>query len=243
MTNFDPWAYLKILDIQGLDTKLDQIAHKLKNLPERIEADKLRAQYEALKYREVAAVTETADRELEVRKAENDVEQVRIRLEKDSELLQSGTISDSKQLTELQHEVDSLKRRQELLEDEEIAIMQQLEDSQKNVENVRADLAQVTQKLQKADEQVTVLVANLEAEQEEIFNERAAESKSIPDELLKVYEKARTENRGIGASTLETGKCNGCQIQFSNADLAKFRNSADGELIRCEECRAILVKS
>ncbi|MFM1786507.1 MAG: hypothetical protein RL228_457, partial [Actinomycetota bacterium] len=109
MTTFDPWAYLKILDIQNFDTALDQISHKLKNLPEREAAEKLRAQFEQLKYREVAGITEVADRELDVRKAEADVDQVRMRLQKDSDLLQSGAISDSKQLTELQHEVDSLK--------------------------------------------------------------------------------------------------------------------------------------
>ena len=161
MTTFDPWAYLRILDIQAFDTALDQIAHKLKNLPEIIEAEKLRAQFEQLKYREVAGITEVADRELDVRKAESDVDQVRMRLEKDSQLLNSGSISDSKQLTELQHEVDSLKRRQNLLEDEEISILQQLEDAQKNLDSIRVELARVTQELQKADELATIRVANI----------------------------------------------------------------------------------
>lgn len=243
MTTFDPWAYLKLLDIQELDTKLDQISHKLKNLPERIEAEKLRAQHEQLKYREVAAITEVADRELEVRKAENDVEQVRIRFQKDSDLLQSGSITDSKQLTELQHEIDSLKRRQALLEDDEIAVMQLLEDSQRNLINVREELETVTKNLQEAETKLTVAVADLEVEQENTSNERIAESKSIPEELLKLYEKVRTENRGIGASRFDTGQCDGCRIQFSSADMNKFRNAVDGELLRCDECRAILVKS
>jgi predicted nucleic acid-binding Zn-ribbon protein len=243
MTTFDPWAYLRILDIQTFDTSLDQIAHKLKNLPEIIEAEKLRAQFEQLKYREVAGITEAADRELDVRKAESDVDQVRMRLEKDSQLLISGSISDSKQLTELQHEVDSLKRRQNLLEDEEIAVLQQLEDAQKNLDSIRGELARVTQELQKADEIATVRVANIEVEREQISNERSTEAKSVPEELLKLYEKVRADNRGIGASRFATGQCEGCQIQFSNAELNKFKNAADGELIRCEECRAILVKS
>ena len=243
MTTFDPWAYLRILDIQAFDTSLDQIAHKLKNLPEIIEAEKLRAQFEQLKYREVAGITEVADRELDVRKAESDVDQVRMRLEKDSQLLNSGSISDSKQLTELEHEVDSLKRRQNLLEDEEISILQQLEDAQMNLDSIRIELARVTQELQKADEIATIRVADIEVEREKIASERIAESKSVPEELLKLYEKVRTDNRGIGASRFSTGQCEGCRIQFSNADLNKFKNAADGELLRCEECRAILVKS
>ncbi len=243
MTTFDPWAYLKILDIQNFDSALDQISHKLKNLPEREAAEKLRAQFEQLKYREVAGITEVADRELDVRKAEADVDQVRMRLQKDSELLQSGAISDSKQLTELQHEVDSLKRRQDLLEDEEIAILQQLEDAQKNLETIREELARVSAELQKAEELATVVTAQIEVEQESIATERAAESKSVPEDLLKIYEKVRADNRGIGASRFENGQCEGCRIQFSNADMMKFKNAADGELLRCEECRAILVKS
>ena len=243
MTSFDPWAYLKLLDIQKLDTSIDQIVHKLANLPEREVATKLRAQYENLKYREVAAVTEVADKELEVRKAENDVDLVRVRLEKDSDLLQSGSITDSKQLTELQHELDSLKRRQQLLEDEEIEILEQLEDSQKNLVNVRAELEKVTSDLQKADEIVTVVVANLEVEKEQIETERLVESKSVPDELLKIYEKVRKDNGGIGASSLAMGRCEGCRIQFSQADMNKYRVAADDELLRCEDCRAILIRS
>lgn len=243
MTSFDPWAYLKLLDIQNLDISLDQITHKLSNLPERETAAKLRAQYENLKYREVAAVTEVADKELEVRKAENDVDLVRIRLEKDSDLLQSGSISDSKQLTELQHELESLKRRQQLLEDEEIDILQQLEDSQKNLVNVREELERVTRELLKADEAETVAVATLDAEREEISNERIAESKSVPEELLKIYEKVRKDNGGIGASSLAMGRCDGCRIQFSQADMNKYKSAADGELLRCEDCRAILIRT
>ncbi|MEN9693113.1 MAG: hypothetical protein RLZZ330_757 [Actinomycetota bacterium] len=243
MTSFDPWAFQKLLDIQKLDTSADQIAHKLANLPEREAAAKLRAQYENLKYREVAAVTEVADRELEVRKAENDVDLVRVRLEKDSELLQSGAINDSKQLTELQHELDSLKRRQQLLEDEEIDILQQLEDSQKNLVTVREELIRVTEELQKADEAVTVAVANLEVEREQVETERLVESKSVPEELLKIYEKVRKDNGGIGASSLAMGRCDGCRIQFSQADMNKYKAAADGELLRCDDCRAILIKA
>lgn len=243
MTSFDPWAFLKLLDIQKLDTSLDQITHKLAHLPEQESATKLRTQYENLKYREVAAVTEVADKELEVRKAENDVDLVRVRLEKDSELLQSGSITDSKQLTEIQHELESLKRRQQLLEDEEIDILQQLEDSQKNLVTVREELARVTAELQIADEAVTVAVATLEVEKEQLENERLAESKSIPEELLKIYEKVRKDNGGIGASSLAMGRCDGCRIQFSQADMNKFKSAADGELLRCEDCRAILIRS
>lgn len=243
MTIFDPWAYLKLLDIQELDTRLDQISHKLKNLPEQISAEKLRAQYDQLKYLEVAAVTEVADRELEVKKAENDVEQVRIRFQKDTELLESGKITDSKQLTELQHEIDSLKRRQALLEDDEIAILQLLEDSQNNLVKVRADLELVKNELQAAEEALTIAVAELEAEREKISHERIAESKSVPSELLSIYEKVRADNRGIGASKFESGQCDGCRIQFSSADMNKFRTAVEGELLRCDECRAILVKS
>ena len=243
MTTFDPWAYLKLIDIQDLDTKLDQINHKLSNLPERVATERLRAQQDQLKYREVAAITEVADRELEVRKAENDVEQVRIRFQKDSELLESGSITDSKQLTELQHEIESLKRRQNLLEDDEIAVMQLLEDAMRNLAEIRTELEKTVKDLAQAETELTVVVTNLEIQKDEITKERFAEAKSLPDELLKIYEKVRADNRGIGASRFESGQCDGCRIQFSNADMSKFRNSDPSELIRCDECRAILVKS
>jgi len=243
MATFDPWAQLRVLDLQACDTALDRAAFRLKNLPEAVVLNQLKATQSDLRLREVAGITETADRELEVAKAEDDVAAVRMRSAKDDELLNSGAITDSKQLTELQHEVNSLARRQAELEDEEIEILQKLEDAQKSLANVRALQAENKEKTEAAEVAHTVAVAEIDAEVVALQAERLVILTGIPADLLKLYEKIRADNAGIGAAKLHQGKCDGCRIQLNPVAMAAARNAAPQELLRCEECRAILVRT
>jgi predicted nucleic acid-binding Zn-ribbon protein len=203
----------------------------------------LKAQEADLRLREIAGITEVADRELEVRKAENDVDAVRSRSSKDQDLLDSGNVSDSKALTELQHEVTSLARRQAELEDEEIEILQKLEDAQGSLKEIRAALERVREELGAAENALTVATAEIGAELDVLNAERAAAAASVPADLMKLYEKLRADNGGIGAAKLTQGRCDGCRIQLNPVALTAARNAADSELLRCEECRAILVRT
>jgi predicted nucleic acid-binding Zn-ribbon protein len=243
MATFDPWAQLRVLDLQACDTALDRAAFRLKNLPEAVVLAQLSQTQADLRLREVAGITETADRELDVAKAEDDVAAVRMRSAKDDELLNSGAITDSKQLTELQHEVNSLARRQAELEDEEIEILQKLEDAQKSLAKVQA--LQVENKAARDAAEIahTVAVAEIEAEVATLQAERLVILTGIPADLLKLYEKIRADNAGIGAAKLHQAKCDGCRIQLNPVAMAAARNSAPQELLRCEECRAILVRT
>ena len=243
MATFDPWVQLKILDLQACDTALDQANFKLKKLPEAVRVQELQQVTADLRLREVAGITEVADRELDVAKAEADVAVVRERSQKDQQLLDSGAISDSKQLTELQHEVTSLGRRQAELEDVEIEILQQLEDAQKNLSAVQAAQAKNREELAAAETALTVAVAEIEATIESLQHQRADIVAGIPAELLKIYDKVRADNGGIGAARLYQQRCDGCRIQLNTTAMSVVRNAKPEDLLRCEECRAILVRT
>ncbi|MEY4322435.1 MAG: hypothetical protein RL410_216 [Actinomycetota bacterium] len=243
MATFDPWAQLKVLDLQAEDSAIDQLRNRLRKLPEADTVTVLRNEQASLKLREIAGITEVADRELDVRKAENDVDAVRVRATKDQEMLDSGRVSDAKALTELQHEVESLARRQGDLEDAEIEIMQQLEDAQKSLAGVRVALASVNEKLVTAENALTVATAEIEARIVAHTSNRTEIAGGIPADLLKLYEKLRADNGGIGAAKLHQKRCDGCRIQLNPVALQAARAAADNELLRCEECRAILVRT
>ena len=243
MATFDPWAQLKVLDLQAEDSAIDQLRNRLRKLPEAEVVSTLRNEQAALKLREIAGITEVADRELDVRKAENDVDAVRVRAAKDQEMLDSGRVSDAKALTELQHEVESLARRQGDLEDTEMEILQQLEDAQKSLASVRAALAEVNEKLVTAENAQTIATAEIEAQIASHTQTRTELAGGVPADLLKLYEKLRADNGGIGAAKLHQKRCDGCRIQLNPVALQSARAAADNELLRCEECRAILVRT
>jgi predicted nucleic acid-binding Zn-ribbon protein len=113
----DPHVQLVLLDVQAHDLELDRVRHRRTTLPEAARVTELETALRKLADRITAAAVEVSDLELEQRKADADVDLVRQRAAKDQQLLDSGTLNDAKQLTNLQHELESLGRRQTELED------------------------------------------------------------------------------------------------------------------------------
>lgn len=239
----DPFAQLRLLDLQAADTHLDQVAHRRANLSEVARLRECEVALQRVRRFIVAGETEVSDREREARKMENDVEQVRMRAGKDEALLLSGTISNSKQLEDLTHEVASLKRRQEALEDDALSLMQQIEDAKNSLAVHQAERARLDIELIEAREALAEIERELDTEQADATTHRAHLATEIPADLLRAYEKSRAENGGVGAAMLQHGRCGGCRLQINPNELARIKAAPSNEVLRCDECRRILVRT
>ena len=239
----DPFAQLKLLDLQEADTHLDQIAHRRANLSEVVRLRQIETSLVKLRTLIVAAETEASDRERELRKMENDVEQVRMRATKDQQLLDSGSISNSKQLEDLAHEVASLQRRQSALEDDELALMEQMEDARNALAVHQGERARLDVELVEARDALTAVERDLTDEEHRARQHREQVSGGIPADLLRAYEKIRAENGGVGAAMLQHGRCGGCRLQINANEMARIKAAPSNEVLRCEECRRIMVRT
>src|SRR3982750_4590777 len=83
----DQW---RLLDVQAHDTRLAQLGHKRRTLPEHAELERLQLRRRALDDELVSPRTVTSDLRRELAKAEADVEQVRTRVARNNARLQSG---------------------------------------------------------------------------------------------------------------------------------------------------------
>jgi len=77
----------------------------------------------------------------EQRKADADVEQVKTRRERDRSRMEQGLITNPKDLERMGHELESLERRINSLEDTELEVMERLEETQTELEKVTSELA------------------------------------------------------------------------------------------------------
>lgn len=176
-------------------------------------------------------------------KADADVEQVKARRTRDRDRMDSGAITNPKDLERMQHELASLERRISTLEDEELEVMEQLEQAQ-------ASLTELTEKLSAVDIRVADLVAArdektaaIDVELEAVVAERAPAVEGMPADLLALYDRLRTNKNGVGAAELRQRRCSGCQLTIDNAELAIIRAKPSDEVVRCEECTRILVRT
>jgi predicted nucleic acid-binding Zn-ribbon protein len=229
--------------VQHVDSSLDQLAHRRATLPELKEIAALTAARGELRDRIVAAETEESDIDREVRKAEADVEQVRARADRDQKRMDTGQVSSPKELENLQHEIASLARRQGDLEEAELEVMQRLEDVQTQLVKLREEQADVDQRLADTDVARDAAFATIDAEVAELTEQRAELLPQVPEDLLALYTKLRAANGGLGAAALRQRRCDGCRLELNNTEINRIRDAASDEVVRCEECGRILVRT
>lgn len=232
-----------LLQVQDCDTRLAQLQHKSNTLPQKAELSTAIERTERLRKELIAAQTIVSDLEREQAKADADVDLVRERSRKDRELLDSGSINDPKQLQSLESELESLAKRQSDLEDIELEVMERLEGAQAAVTHLESESARAQGEVQRLTAEVGAVEAEIAAERTSVEVDRGALVGGISAELLALYDKIRADHAGRGAARLHRGRCDGCRIDLPPTEIASLKAAAEDEVLRCEECRCILVRT
>lgn len=231
----------RLLDLQKLDTRLAQIAHRMANLPEAAAHEEALANAHAADAQLVRARTHASDVERERARAEADVQLVRDRASRNQARLEAGTGS-SKDLQALQSELASLARRQSELEEIELEVMERAETAQSVVTASEQARSEKAAALRVAESARAAAVTTLEDEAQECRRTRADIAAGVGQDLLDLYEKILATT-GMGAAELRERRCEGCRLELMRADLARFAKAPDDEILRCEDCRRILVRT
>ncbi|WP_333931299.1 zinc ribbon domain-containing protein [Streptomyces sp. AHA2] len=241
--NAAPADQIRLLDLQDLDVRLQQLAHKRRSLPEHAEIESLTKDHTQLRDLLVAAQTEESDTAREQTKAEQDVDQVRQRAARDQQRLDSGAVTSPKDLENLQREIASLAKRQGDLEDVVLEVMERRESAQERVAELTERVAAVQAKVDDATARRDAAVEQIDAEVAQVTKEREVVAGSVPADLLKLYDKLREQQGGIGAAKLYARSCQGCRQELAITELNEIRRAAPDTVIRCENCRRILVRT
>lgn len=237
-----PADQLRLLDLQELDSKLDQLAHRRRTLPRLAEHAALETRAGQLRDLVVAAATAQSDLDREQRKAEADVDQVRSRADRDRRMLESGSAS-AKELSGLQSELESLARRQSDLEDIVLDVMER-------VENAAARTVELTKQREAAEADRDRVAAALAGERASVDKDVAFSrtqrdllAKDLPADLVALYEKVRAQYGGIGAAAIKRRRCEGCRLELDIAEANEVKAAAPDAVLRHDSCRRILVRT
>jgi predicted nucleic acid-binding Zn-ribbon protein len=175
-----------------------------------------------------------------VAKFESEVDAVRQREDRDRNLLQGGTV-DAKQLTELQHELETLQRRQASLEDSLLEVMERREDLQAQQSVALARIDELQNELSAAQQACDDARAELDTLESEKGARRADIVAGLDANLVEMYERQRSKG-GPGAGLLQGRRCGACRIEIDRGELARISAAADDDVLRCPECGAILLR-
>jgi predicted nucleic acid-binding Zn-ribbon protein len=235
----DQW---RLLDVQAHDTRLAQLAHRRRTLPEHVELERLQLRRRALADELVAARTAASDLRRELAKAEADVEQVRSRVARNQARLDAGQGS-AKDLQAIQHELGTLGERQSVLEDAELEVMERLETAEARVTELEEQAGGLDGEIRELERRRDQALGGIDTEAGTESGARADAAAGVPGDLLALYEKVRDAHGGVGAARLYQRRCEGCRLELNPTDIGRIRAAGPDAVLRCEECGRILVRT
>jgi predicted nucleic acid-binding Zn-ribbon protein len=241
--NADPAVQRRLLDLQAVDTTLAQLAHRRRSLPELAEIVRCDERLALLADDAVRVETEVNDLSREQRRLEQEVDLVRQRADRDRLRMDAGAVSSPKELESLQHEINSLGRRQSDLEDQVLELMERREEVEGRLADVRAEVEKALAERHAAASTRDATWAQIDGEASLAGRAREAIAAEVPADLLALYERIREHSGGVGAAMLRGHRCEGCRLELSPAELSRAKAAGADAVLRCEECRRILVRT
>jgi uncharacterized protein len=238
----DPTDQQRLLDLAAEDVALTQLAHRRRTLPEAAAVEAAEEAERQLAADLVRAETEARDLAREVARFEGDVDVVRQRATRDRQRMEAGGLP-AREVTALQHELESLARRQGDLEDQELELMERqeaadaaLKAAQEGQEKAAADRERAVQLRDDALADIADATGRHEAKRTEIAG-------TVPAPLLSLYDRIRAQTGTTGAALLQARQCQGCRIELNGRELGAVRAADPDEVVRCENCGRILVRT
>ncbi|MHA3703510.1 zinc ribbon domain-containing protein [Jatrophihabitans sp. YIM 134969] len=238
----DPAAQLTLLDLQSVDTAIAQLRHRRATLPEIAQLARCAERARLLQTRAAEVQVRADELDDAQRRLEQDVDTVRTRTTRDNERLTAGGMP-GKELERLQHEIESLGRRQSGLEDELLELMEQREGVEEELGLARRDRGEIDDEVSRLTTSRDAAFATIDADLAHRTADRGSVAAKLPADLLALYEKIAASNGGVGAAEVAHRRCEGCRIDFAGSELAKIRDAAPDDVVRCENCRRILIRT
>jgi predicted nucleic acid-binding Zn-ribbon protein len=231
----------QLLRLQSIDTRLQQLAHRLRSLPQTAELTALADRDTGVRARRADAVGALEDARTELGRIESDVEVVEKRIARDGERLTHT--SSMKDVAALESELVSLRKRLADLEDGELVVMEKVEAAEAQVAGIDGERAEITADVARVERERDQAAGGLATERDHAERDRTTIAGTLPDDLLAFYEQRRARGGGVGAALLRQRTCSGCTITLTGSDLDAVRRSAPDEVVQCPECDRILVRT
>ncbi|BDB42003.1 MULTISPECIES: zinc ribbon domain-containing protein [Mycobacterium] len=229
-----------LLELATLDAELSRIAHRATHLPQREAFERVQGEHSAASDRLGAVRIAVEDMDAEVSRLESEIDAVRKREDRDRSLLAAGA-ADAKQQSDLQHELETLQRRQSSLEDSLLEVMERREELQAQQAVEDTSIAKLQVELADAQRDLDAALAEIDQTRAEHSSRRDALAASLNPDLAALYERLRAGG-GPGAGQLQGHRCGACRIEIGRGELARINAAAEDEVLRCPECGAILLR-
>jgi predicted nucleic acid-binding Zn-ribbon protein len=232
-----------LLTVQEIDTHIDQLAHRLQALPVRAALVQLDERMAGVDRQLDDVDRRRAELDREQRRLEDEIASFQARVAQADKQLYSGATNNPRELQALQDDIASLRRRIAKLEDDELDVMELLEPVDAERAALLADRDALDHEAEGLRAELAEAEADIEAELATAREERAKAAAEVSEDLWPEYESLRSRLGGIAIARLVGLTCQGCHLALSAVEIDRIRRLAVDEVVHCEECGRLLVRS
>lgn len=229
-----------LLELSQLDAELSRITHRAGHLAEQQAYERVRDELTAAADRVGAVRIALEDIDGQVSRFESEIESVRQREDRDRSLLESGA-ADAKQLSDLQHELETLTRRQASLEDSLLDVLERREELQSQLDDAHGKVEELEAELAGARKALDDALTEIDEARQAHSARRETLSAALDPALSALYERQRAGG-GPGAGPLLGRRCGACRLEIDRGEMSRISAAAEDDVVRCPECGAILLR-
>ena len=231
-----------LLEVQEKDSQILAANHEIKELPERKEIEAIQRKMLELDQALKAKESEVHENNRIQKRLEDEVAIVEERIENQKRKLYGGEVIAIKEPQALEMDIDSLKERQIVIEDQIIEVMELNEPIQNEIQNLstqkeenKENEANLSKVLQEAIKKIELRINQIKVEIVHLTND-------LPNELISEYESLRSRPGHVGIARLVNRTCNGCNLELPAVEVDRIKKLSEDSIINCEECGCILVR-
>lgn len=236
-----PETQKKLIDLVSLDSQILSLNSKIQNHPLKARITELENRIPGIEATKVENQSKIEELKKQINRVEIDAENVKKRIESDTQRLNSSQ-TNAKQLPQIQHEIETMNAKLFEIENTELELLSQLEDLNNTQKNLVKMVEEIVSELKLQKENFDKDIILLQKDLTEFQESRSSLLVNFEPELIKLYEKIRLDH-GTGAGILDNNKCGACQITISPAEFEQIKKTDPSEIVRCENCRCILVRN
>jgi hypothetical protein len=232
-------ALLTLLQLQRVDSTIDRLQARLAHLPEQAALDALEAKAQDLDAQIAERQAVFDDVSTRQRRLDFEVDTLVQKIRAESGRLYSGVVNNAKELQDISREVEALKRRKSVLEDNDLEVMEERDGVEKELEALTSERSSLSAEIERGRLSRDQAAAETGLQLTAAEAERQRWVPRVDPQLLKVYDTIRASKGGVGAAAMVDGTCQGCHMRLPAQEAERVRTV--GGLVRCDECQRILV--
>ena len=225
----------QLYELQQVDTALDERVARHHTLTaalnDRAELDAARADREA-------AHQALTDAQVQARLLNGEIEDLTTKIGGEEKKLFGGGVKNPKELSSIEHEVASLRKRKSALEDRLLDAMETLEARQAAFAAAQEHLATVEAIWQQRQAGLLEDKDQIETQLRALKIKRDRMAGEVPWADLTTYDRIRRAKRGVAVAAVLQDICQSCRVTVPNSVLRQVK--VGQEFALCPSCNRIL---